>query len=291
MLPNFFIVGAPKAATTFLYHHLNQHPEIYMSREKEPNYFSFEEISEQNLFHYYNKKGFKTLEEYEILFNNVKNEKAIGEASVSYLFYPKVPQKIHQLVSNAKIIIILRDPIDRGFSHYLMDYRLGLVHLTFEEIVFQRVRHEKLPIYHQQYIELGFYYEQVKRYLDTFGLENVKVFFQEDLKKDTEKVLTSLFTFLGVNPNFRSNFEEKQNVFEIPKNDIIQYFYNIRKLRKALKSIMPKFLISQAKVLLFHKGKKAQLNNATKTYLKFFYREDINKLAKLLNRNLKNWCH
>src|SRR5689334_14600377 len=103
-LPNFFIVGAPKAGTTSLYHYLKQHPEVYMSPVKEPNYFSYEETVKQNLYH--KEKGVGTFEEYSKLFASANGRhKAIGEASVSYLFYASVPEKIKKAVPHAKIVI------------------------------------------------------------------------------------------------------------------------------------------------------------------------------------------
>ena len=88
MKPNLFIVGAAKAGTTSLYHYLNEHPEIFMSVIKETNYFAYEEIKAQNLF--YNEEHIITMEQYEHLFADAKDAKVAGEASVSYLFYPKL---------------------------------------------------------------------------------------------------------------------------------------------------------------------------------------------------------
>jgi sulfotransferase family protein len=164
MLPNFFIIGAAKAGTTSLYHYLEDHQEVFMCSVKEPNYFSYDDIIRQNL--YYSEKGFGNKEEYEALFKDVTSEKAIGEASVSYLFYEKTPTKIKAVVPDAKIIIILRNPVDRGFSHFLMDKKLGYISLVFEDVIFKRVQHKNIDLYYQQYVELGLYHEQVKRYKD-----------------------------------------------------------------------------------------------------------------------------
>src|SRR5882672_9220913 len=115
-LPNFFIVGAPKAGTTSLYYYLSHHPEVFMSPVKEPNFFSYDETVKQNLYH--KEKGVGKFEEYRQLFASSNgHHKAIGEASVSYLFYPSVPQRIHELVPKAKIIISLRNPVERAYSH------------------------------------------------------------------------------------------------------------------------------------------------------------------------------
>ena len=102
-----------------------------MSIRKEPDFFSDIEIQEQGL--YYGSSRINTITKYNSLFSDWIDESIIGEASVSYLFYPNVPERIKIYNDNSKIIIMLRNPIDRAFSHYLMDYRLGLTSNSFEE--------------------------------------------------------------------------------------------------------------------------------------------------------------
>src|SRR6185436_11499315 len=100
-LPNFFIVGAPKAGTTSLYYYLKRHPEVFMSHIKEPNYFAYDETVKQHLYH--KEKGVGTFEEYKKLFATANGQyKAIGEASVSYLFYPSVAERIKKMVPQAR---------------------------------------------------------------------------------------------------------------------------------------------------------------------------------------------
>ena len=147
---NTFIVGAAKCATTSLYRYLANHPDVFMSTPKELNYFSATELKNQEL--YYNEKVISNLGDYEEIFHNADadGKKILGEASVSYLFYPSVPKKIFEYNKNAKIIIILRNPIERAFSHYLMDERLGYVNIGFEEIFKSK---DQNPLYFQQYFE------------------------------------------------------------------------------------------------------------------------------------------
>src|SRR6188508_1581564 len=146
-LPNFFIVGAPKAGTTSLYYYLKRHPEVFMSPIKEPNFFAYEETIKQNLYH--KEKGVGTLEEYKDLFAEANGRhKAIGEASVSYLFYPPVPERIKQMVPDAKIIISLRNPVDRALSHYYMEYKLGYVNVPLEDILLKKTRHRNAHLWY-----------------------------------------------------------------------------------------------------------------------------------------------
>jgi len=112
---NFFIVGAPKAGTTSLYQHLKNIPQIFMSPVKEPNFFSITNIPED---HYL--KPIMNSEKYLSRFNGVLNEKIFGEATTLYLSDPKTPNLILKKSPNAKILISLRDPVERLFSNHLI---------------------------------------------------------------------------------------------------------------------------------------------------------------------------
>ena len=144
MKVNTFIVGAPKAGTTSLHYYLNQHADVSMSSVKEPNFFSSKEV--ESLF--YNSKCIDDSNDYHGLFSKEKRQ-IIGEASVSYLYYEKVPNRIHDYNSEAKIIIMLREPVERSFSHYLMDYRLGFCSVKLEDII---ANPQIYPQFFQQYI-------------------------------------------------------------------------------------------------------------------------------------------
>ena len=133
MKVNTFIVGAPKAGTSSLHFYLNQHPEICMSSVKEPNFFSAKEV--ENL--YYNSQIVSSTKDYNSLFES--DVKIKGESSVSYLYYKEVAKRIYEYNAKAKIIIMLRKPVDRLFSHYLMDKRLGLCSVSLQEIYDNRV--------------------------------------------------------------------------------------------------------------------------------------------------------
>jgi len=198
-VPSFFIAGAPKTGTTSLYHYLNQHPEIYMSPVKEPCYFA----SEVRLQHFSrefeshakssNRRLSKYLEgpmagvdpggivsnweDYLKLFKNVAGEKAIGEASVCYLWSPTAASNIRARIPEAKILMILRDPAERAFSQYMQYAANGLVRRAFreqDESSAHNTRHEFNPLY--PFLEYGQYYEQVKTYLDLFPRANVRIY-------------------------------------------------------------------------------------------------------------------
>ena len=269
MLPNFIIVGAPKAGTTSLYHYLSEHPQVFMSEPKEVNFFSKEEIESQDLYY----KDFKALDfkSYKKLFNKAEGKIAIGEGSVSYLFYPKTPEKIKDSIPNVKIIILLRNPLDRGYSHYLMDYRLGLVDLTYDEIVFRKTKHKKLDLYYQQYVELGLYFEQVKRYLKVFGKKQVKIYLQEDMRDNSNKIINDLYDYLGLEKDFMPDTSQKHNSFSIPKYDWIQKLYSSYAVRTTLSILFPKSIKYFLLRKFFETSKKPELN----FYITLFGKENV----------------
>ena len=287
MLPNFIIGGAPKAGTTSLYKYLSVHPEIFMSSPKEVNYFSNNEIKAQGL--YYNSFMVKELAEYQKLFDKVINEKAIGEASVSYLFYPKTPQKIKKIIPDVKIIIILRNPLERGYSHYLMDYKLGLVKLPYDQIVYRKSNHKYIDLYYQQYVELGLYYEQVRRYIDIFGETNVKIILNEDMNKDTKSVVKEILEYLGVSSTDIQDVSMRHNIYKKPRNIILHKIFILQKLRAYLSNVLPVYIKNIILKIILVETKKPDLAISTKKYLQNIYINDICKLEKLIDKDLNSW--
>jgi hypothetical protein len=287
MLPNFYIVGAPKSGTTSLFHYLDEHPDVFMCTVKEPNFFSYDEIVQQSL--YYSEKGVRNLEAYEALFENVASETAIGEASTSYLFYEKTPAKIKAMVPDAKIIIILRNPVDRGFSHYLMDSRIGYVNISFEDIVQKKTEHPLLDLYYQQFVELGLYYRQVKRFIDVFGESQVKIFLNEDLKEDITKVILSVYSFLDIDNCCMPNITKQYNIYQKPRNTLIQQLYSTKSIRRLARTIIPGRFVDTVKNSLLIKGEKPELTHKTREFLFSLYRDDIQRTADLIGRDLSPW--
>jgi len=287
MLPNFIIVGAPKAGTTSLYHYLSEHPDVFMSEPKEVNFFSREEIEAQGL--YYADFKAKDIDAYQRLFDGVKNQQAVGEGSVSYLYYPKTAEKIKSALPDVKIIILLREPVARAFSHYLMDLSLGLVEMSFEDIVSRKSMDKHAVLFYQQYVELGLYYEQVKRYLDVFGKEQVKIYLQEDLRYHSDDVILDLYDFLGIDNAYKPDTERQHNTFSMPKNNMMRSLYTSDFMRALVRKILPDTLKSMMKGLVFDPKAKPELALESKAQLQRLYAKDIAKLEGLIARDLSAW--
>ena len=286
MKVDFFIVGAPKAGTTSLYHYLSEHPQIEMSSQKEPDYFSDKAINEQGM--YYGKNRVNTLDKYESLF--VQKESVVyGEASVSYLFYDNVAEDIKKYNPNAKIIIMLRNPIERAFSHYLMDYRLGLISDSFENIIAKKSKHRNAHLFYQQYIEVSKYATQIQRYLDFFEKENILFIDYEDFKKNVSKTVCQVYSFLNISTEFAADINTKYNAFTMPKNKVTRLIYSFVFLRKILTILFPIYLVKHIRVLLFKSDKKPELLKETRSLLKKIFNDDIKKLEEVLAKNYSKW--
>lgn len=279
MKVNTFIVGAPKAGTTSLHFYLQQHPDVCMSEIKEPNYFTAQEVVKL----YYDVSPVNSEDWYHSIFTE-PTRKVVGEGSVSYLFYPEVAQKIYEYNPEARILIILRSPVQRAFSHYLMDCRLGLCDISLEELLDNP---SKYPHFYQQFIELGMYHQQTKRYIDVFGQNQVKVMFYDDLKTDTNLFVDQVFSFLDLRP-VDVNMVVK-NKFKQPSSTIVAKLYQFKWLRSYLNILFPKGLLLKIKSVLFKGSKKPTLDPSIKRKLSEIYKKDVAELSKLLSKDLSEW--
>ncbi len=269
--PNFFIVGAPKAGTTSLYNYLTRTPGVYMSPMKEPRYFTTINPVEVTAM-----PPVRDRAEYLRLFQGAKDEMAIGEASVTYLRDPETPTRIREAVPDARIIMLLRDPVERAFSDYLMHVREGWQTLPFQEALRTDL-----------YLEKGFYAQQVKRYLDTFGPERVKIIIFEEFIQDTNGSVSDVLKFLGVNGQPPLSAKEAYNAFAMPR---LRWAYRIlgsRWTRKAARALIPAPLrvLVKERILLKQVSKPAMPQEARK-FLEDLYRDDVRKLEEFLGRRL-----
>ena len=294
-LPNFLIVGAAKSGTTFLYQILKQHPEVYMPMNKEPRFFVSSFYKNINASHPRYRTTVFTLEDYIKLFKNVKNENAIGEASVVYLCRYKIaiPQ-MKKFLDSIKIIIILRNPIIRAFSAYMHLVSDGKETLPFEEsLKMEEIRKKQnyLSIIYF-YKESGMYYNQVKAYLENFN--KVKVYLYDDLVKDPLGLAKDIYNFLEVDTTFVPDTTVKYNISGIPRSRLLQRFLKKPNIVKTLLRPITRMIPEQkrAKIisgLRYKNLEKPQMKPETREYLKNFYREDILKLQKLIHRDLSTW--
>lgn len=298
MLPNFLIVGAGKSGTTSIYRHLKAHPEIYMPDGlKEPRFFIHERVNDlkaenEQFRERYEQKTVRTLAAYEKLFEDAGEAAAIGEASVSYLYFHEsaIPQ-IQSILGETKIVIFLRNPVDRAFSSYLQQVRDLNEPLSFDEaLAMEKARQEQgfNPVYF--YADKGMYYRQVKAYMEAF--EQVKVILFDDMKRDLRAVLASLYEFLEVETGFVPNdIGYAFNKSGRPKSAFVQkYIYGDGVMKKCLKYTLLRWLPETAVDRLKRLNlKRETVDENTRRRLQEQYEEDIAALEKLIGRDLSGW--
>ena len=315
-LPNFFIVGTGKAGTTSLYSYLRQHPQIYMSPVKEPGYFASEiraeTLSEPIRRHVAlqslqlpkvlpkvldDAEAFKPLgwiagewEDYVRLFQGVNGEPAIGEATAAYLWSATAAANIHARLPEAKIVMILRDPAERAFSQYLHQLSVGLTGATFRQHLEQCARggERKLsPVY--PFLEIGLYHQQVKRFLDLFPRGQIRIYWYEEAWRQPANLLADVFRFLDVDAAFQPDMSRKSLERRAPRLVGLHHFLKKSGLWYPLKALVPARLSLSLRQLAFRRGRSLTMQPEDRRYLIDYYREDIHRLAALLDRDLGAW--
>ena len=298
--PNFFIIGAERSGTTSLWLYLKQHPDIYMSPIKEPQFFSWGE-QEWNFFGpgdtrtHEPKSLVKNLVQYQSLFEKVSDEKVIGEASTSYLYSSRAMERLWRFAPSAKLIAILRNPVDRAHSAFVKrHYMAGSEPLTdFSEALQEeerRIRNNWYPAYH--YKHKGYYYSQLKPYFDLFGQGQILVLLYEDLVRNPRAMLRETLRFLKVDESFLPKEFGQYNTSKISRSSKVTVFLKrvtqnrfFREVRRSSK-LLDRF-IRQA--YLINGKPRPELSPEIRKRLVEMYREDIVKLQDLIGRDLRVW--
>jgi hypothetical protein len=316
-LPNFFIIGAAKSGTTSLHEYLAQHPEVYMSFQKELNFFSFldsipsfsgpvcdhgnpvlcDRLRREKYGH-----SITTWSDYRKAFSRVRSEKAIGESSVSYLYFPHASERIRHSVPDARLIAILRNPIDRAYSKYRQLRRDDAEPLiSFEQALTAeaaRMQENWSPAWF--YIDRGFYYRQLKRYYKLFGRRHIHIILYEDFESNPEEIMKAIFDFLGVDTRFRPDMSHKYNVSKertVPRNIYLynfitrpNWFSNLVRERFTAKSLSRIKPIARKAVARDEcNGEAASMTDNTRQMLRRIFYTDIHQLQNLIGRDLSSW--
>lgn len=308
VMPNFLIVGAAKAGTTSLVHYMQQHPQVYFSPRKEPRFFAFDEGEQLNFsgpndyLTVHNASGnnpginntsVTTLAKYQALFDNVTQETAIGEASTLYLYSSTAPSRIKRYVPDMKIVIMLRNPVERAYSSYLHLVRDGYETLTFEDGLKaepSRIENNWSHLWH--YTRSGFYYGQISRYYQNFNSTQIKIYLDEELRKEPQRVLSDIYAFIGVESSVRANFGKTLNKSGVPKNKLIhELLTKDNFVKRSAKRLTPQPLRNRIYKSLKEKNlaKKPEIDPDLRLSLMNTFEEDIERLQTLINRDLSSW--
>lgn len=268
-LPDFLGIGAQRSGTTWLYDKLRQHPEIcFPKHRKEVHYFD----------RYYERGD----EWYSSLFEHC-HKKCKGEITPKYIYDEECPRRIHELIPGAFLILILRNPIERAYSQFKLTIRESGYQGSFENFLDSTSDSR----------ERGLYYKQLDRYLRYFSREQLLILFFSDLKEDPERVLREVCDFLGVSPSFEpAGLREKENPSQTPRFQ--QVYSQVKRLVSKLYDWDLVLPIDLAKKLglkkLFFSGQNEKqfppLTQEVEEALTDYYREDVRKLSKLLDKDL-----
>ena len=287
---NFYLVGAAKAGTTSLCNYLGQHPQIYMSPVKEPNFFA-DEVRFSNFDEAMQRQALanpdfrlrgpaETWPDYLKLFVAVSGQTAIGEASASYLWSPTAPANIARARPDAKILMILRDPIDRAFAQYLHMLSFADHPVTFREHMDRALASTSKRIGElYPFLEYGLYTDQVKRYLDLFPRNQISIHFYKDYQQAPAAMMREVFAFLNVDPTFVPDMTERHMQARVPKSWAAKRWLKQLGLWNLARAVTPQSF----KNIAFQRRETMKLEPEDRARLTEYYRRDADSLATLLN--------
>jgi hypothetical protein len=271
-LPNFLGIGAQRAGTTWLAENLRTHPQVYLPpARKEVHFFDW---------HY--ERG---IDWYESYFPDEKikeKHQAIGEVTPKYLFDPLVPDRISDHLPSVKLIAVLRNPVERAYSHYGLRIRDQGIQVDFQTFI------EK----NQEVVDRGKYAQQLHRYLDHFSRDQLLVIIFERFIQDPELVHREIGDFLGVSPDLFSVPEHKQNSSYIPRFPRLRA--SVRRIAVFLRQHGIDRVVEWAKEvgvdrMLGNAGSLPPMKDGDRRYLADRYAQEIEEVESLLNWDLEIW--
>jgi hypothetical protein len=280
--PNFYIVGAAKAGTSSLYSYLKDIPGIFMSPIKEPNYFSRQILPDNHRL-----KPIRDENKYLNLFKGAKDEAILGEASPSYLADPGAAGLIHQVAPHASILISLRDPVERLFSHYLMMKRNGILKGSFYSEIKKSLNSKQHKSPNALYVERSLYFENVKRYLEIFGANQVIIIIFEEFVKNEKEAINNILKFLNLKTNLNNFKADIYNKYRVVRGPIaLKILQNqaIRRFSERLLSPSARRWLTAR--IIFKDEVKPEMGENERKFLVDYYFEDVHKTKNLLGRSL-----
>ena len=302
--PTFYIVGAPKCGTTSVWAYLREHPQVFLPDLKEPNFFSIDSVPENRRPKNKSARSKWFLrccgnqEEYNRIYQPGRGFPALGDASSTYLMDQNAARRIDEVCPDARIVIMLRDPILRAHSHYLANHNSKASYgVSFMQEIQEDLAMKDRGWWNAHlHVDLGMYCDQVRRYFDTFGRNNVLILLTEDLTKRPKEVLSELTQHLGID-QFPETIEFTGTVHNPYREPRAKGLYRILrsevslKLRDALLPESVKNRLRNSKLL--YSFDKPELEDEPRRLLQEIFDPEIRCLEELLGRELpalrKSW--
>ncbi len=297
MRPTFLVIGAAKAGTSALFDFLAQHPDVFASPVKEPNFFafaggraSFTGPGDQEIV----RRTISDRHRYLELFDGVRFESAIGEASAFYLYWEGAPANIARWLPEARLVVVLRDPASRAFSSYRHLVRDGHETLSFEAGLAEeptRIAAGWQPLWH--YRAAGRYVEQLERYFALFRREQILVHLYDDFVKDPLSVVARTYDFIGVDPEFRPNLAKRLNPSGRPRSATLRGVLQRESLlKRCARNLLPQRMrtgLWRALTRVNTRPTHETMWGETRRMLEADFAAEIDRLEGLLGRDLSAW--
>lgn len=305
--PNFFIVGAPKCGTSTMFHYLEQHPDIFMYPRKEPDFFA-EDLKAPEHRHGYSQEAWDA---YLRMFRPAGSEAVIGEGTTWYLYSREAASRIHDFNRDARILIMLRNPADQMHSLHSQLVYMGVEKTgSFEDALRAGAdransRHTCLRYMPPTmtngkliYKEIAKFADQIQRYLDVFGPDQVRVVLIDDLKKNPADVYRGVLEFLEVDPTFEPDYRTfNPNKTRRIKTDVIQRFRTHPVNQWLVRSLIPARVREESFRALAHAWgalntkyhPREPMKESLRAELEAEFLPEIQKLEAMLDRDLSHW--
>ena len=291
--PNLYVIGAPRAGTTALHYYLGQHPQIFMASEKEP-WFMDAPCGPYELEAQHERRsstGVSTIDDYRRLFRHVRDEDLIGEATPGYLYSHRVPQRISHYAPDAAAVVILRSPAARMFSHYSMGVRDGRADTGFDEAVRSAVA-ERSSLFTD-----SLYAEGIARFQTGLGRDRVIVLLHDDLDRSPAAAMRALYASLGVDDGFSPATSLRPNQSGVPRSRLAARVTSLAlgpRVMRAVHLYGPRGLgqrLDRARDWYFAHGlRQSRVSRADElAYNRRLFRDDIERTASLIGRDLGHW--
>lgn len=276
-LPKFIICGAMKSGTTSLHSYLSQHPEIFMpeGRAQETHYFDDP------------KNYAKGLDWYKDCFKEGKEKQLIGQTSPLYMYLDYVPERIYRLLPEIKLLFILRNPVDRAYSHYWHEWKKNREFKTFERAL--NLEGKRLEsgnfsdLRNYSYFSRGYYFEQISKYLQFFDKGQIKVVIFEELKSDLQKNISECYRFLNVDEHFLPQSMGIENATLLPKFRLLKKILSSNRFSENIG------FLNDIDKKYNRKNHYPRLDEGVRQSLEKMYLSDIKNLELLIGKNLKIW--
>ncbi|HVR29781.1 MAG TPA: sulfotransferase [Thermoanaerobaculia bacterium] len=294
-LPNFLVIGASRSGTTSLHHYLGQHPSVHMSPVKSPNFFvagdpqpPWEGAAQRAMA----RQWITDRGDYEALFRGAGGKRAIGEVSPVYLQSLGAPARIHSACPDAKLVAILREPVDRAWAHYLGRRRDGLERRTDFRAVVEDELARPLPdaVAFGSYVGCSRYHHFLAGYFQSFARERIRIYLFEDLVSDVSALLRDLFEFLEVDPGTAVDTERRHNQTGIVRQPLLRFLWTRTvRARIALRPFLPAAIRDTGRLAMGRELRRPALDPELRATIARVLAPDVERLQHLLGRDLTGW--